>query len=139
MSDYYGVLDDAARYRLAETALPVVPPVAPPVVTEIAGPPDMKPATAVDGLADHVARLRQIGARIKELSAEADQIKAAIQDALGDYEVGTVHGLPAVTWTRHTRHALDQKAFREACPELYRHFLKASTVRRFTLNEEIDQ
>ncbi len=130
----YGVVDEAAYYQAMAGAAPGRAP-----APEIAGPPDMKPATAVDELADHVARLRQINARIRELSAEADEIKAGIQDALGDYEVGTVHGLPAVTWSRHTRHALDQKAFREACPDLYRHFLKASTVRRFTLNEETDE
>ena len=97
---------------------------------------DIVPATPVDELADYITRLKILTTRIKTLQAEADGIKAAIQDALGDYEVGTVHGLPVVTWTHHTRHALDQKALREAQPDVYHRFVKASTVRRFTLAEE---
>lgn len=94
-----------------------------------------RPTVAVDSLADYLERLREVQARIRTLTGEADAIKAAIQDCLGDYEVGTVHGLPAVTWTHHTRHALDQAALKKNEPALYGAYLKASTVRRFTVIE----
>ena len=98
--------------------------------------PAERTAVAVDELADHVARLRLINSKIKALQAQGEEIKAAIQDLMGDHEVGTVHGRPAVTWTHHTRHAFDQTAFRAAEPDVYRAYLKTSAVRPFTLTEE---
>lgn len=95
-----------------------------------------RPSVPVDPLADYVIRLKLINTRIKGLQAEADGIKAAIQDALGDAEVGTVHGLPVVTWSHHVRHAFDQTAFRKAEPGIHAAYLKATTVRRFTVIEE---
>ncbi len=103
----------------------------------IGGEADRVPV-AVDSMSDHIERLRQITARIKELTVQADAIKAAIQDELGDYEIGTVHGRPAVYWTQHIRHALDQKALKDHEPHLYTAYLKASPYRRFVLVEEHD-
>jgi predicted phage-related endonuclease len=99
--------------------------------------PDLTPV-AVDPLADQLARLRALLARKRQIEAEADEIRAAIQDALGDYEIGTVHGLPAVTWTHHIRHAFDQTAFKKAEPELHAVYLKATPYRRFTVIEDTD-
>lgn len=98
--------------------------------------PPERPATPVDSLADYLSRLKIIHTRIKDLQTEADGIKAAIQDALGDYEIGTVHGRPVVSWTHHVRHALDQKALKRAEPRLYEAYLKATTVRRFVVLED---
>jgi predicted phage-related endonuclease len=96
-------------------------------------------ATPVDELADYITRLKIVQDRIRELTDEADAIKAAVQEALGDYEVGTVHGLPVVTWTHHIRHSLDQKALKTEAGEVYVRYLKATPVRRFTVLENPDE
>lgn len=99
--------------------------------------PDRVPI-AVDSLADYVARLRQVTTRIRELTIQADAIKAAIQDAMGEAEIGTVHGRAVVTWTQHVRHAFDQTAFKNTQPDVYATYLKATPYRRFTLIENED-
>jgi predicted phage-related endonuclease len=105
--------------------------------TGIAPDPAIDPTPiAVDSLADYIQRLKILNGRIKDLSTEAEAIKAAIQDAMGDYELGTVHGLPAVTWTRHVRHALDQRALKEQAGDVYHAYLKATPYRRFNLVED---
>lgn len=108
----------------------------PPAGSTLAGPDTDRVPVAVDALSDHIARLREVTIRIRELTTQADAIKAAIQDCMGDYEVGTVHGRPAVYWTQHVRHALDQKAFKDAEPDRYHAYLKATPYRRFTVVEE---
>lgn len=67
-------------------------------------------------------------AEIKELE---DKAKAAVQDALGDADTGTLDGEIVVTWESHKRTAFDQKLFREAHPDLFEGFKTSSSVRRF--------
>lgn len=67
-------------------------------------------------------------AEIKELE---DKAKAAVQDALGDADTGTLDDEIVVTWESHKRNAFDQKAFREAHPDLFEGFKTSSSVRRF--------
>lgn len=93
---------------------------------------------AVDTLADYIGRLRQVTTRIRELTLQADAIRATIQDALGDAEIGTVHGRAVVAWTQHVRHAFDQAAFKKTEPGVYAAYLKATPYRRFTLIENED-
>lgn len=93
------------------------------------------PPVAVDDLDHLIARGDAVRERIAELKAEEEFIRAAIQDRLGDAEVGTVHGMPRVRWTHHIRHALDSTALKKAEPLTWARYAKTSTYRRFAIIE----
>jgi predicted phage-related endonuclease len=76
----------------------------------------------------HWAKLRK--AEIKELEENA---RATVESALGDAELGTVDGVPAIKWGSYKRTALDQKALKQARPEIVAEFQKTTEVRRFEI------
>jgi predicted phage-related endonuclease len=96
----------------------------------------LTPTIALDHLNDRLARMAWIGSKIAELATEHDEIKASIQDEMGDAETATVNGRPVVRWTKHVRHSLDQKALKKNSPEVWNQFVTTSFVRRFTLVTE---
>ena len=117
-----------------DTAAPVVDP------TEPDGPTPRLVAPPVDltGMAGLITRLHWLEEVTRPLLAEAEEVKAAIQDALGASEVGQVQGRTAVTWRYHVRSALDQKALRTERPEIFNQYQITTAVRRFHLHEAID-
>jgi predicted phage-related endonuclease len=75
---------------------------------------------------------------IKEISAAVDMVDAAVMEALGDAEVGTINGQKVVTWKGSTRNSIDTKALKEAHPALAVEFMKATEVRtlRYSATKE---
>jgi predicted phage-related endonuclease len=80
--------------------------------------------------------LRWCKTRKAEIADVERQARAAIEEALGDNESGTVDGELAVTWKTHKRRALDQKALKESHPELVEEFTAINDVRRFEVIDE---
>lgn len=70
---------------------------------------------------------------LKDLEANA---KAAIQQALGDSEVGTMNDKIIVTWKSHKRRSLDQSALKQSHPEIYEEYITTSEVRRFEIEND---
>lgn len=72
-------------------------------------------------------------ARIKEWEDIAKQCRAAIEQRLGDNEIGLLNGRVAVRWSHTTSNRLDQTLLKANYPEAYRACQTPSTSRRFTL------
>ena len=91
-------------------------------------------AVPLDDIAGWVAQLR---AATEEKRAAEERIalaRARIEDALGDAELGTVGGQPAVRWTTVSSRRLDQTLVKAHVPAdvLGRCYLE-TTTRRFNL------
>lgn len=91
------------------------------------------PPVALDELAGLFARLAWLSETSTALLAEQEQIKAVIQDRMGQAEHGSLNGRPVVRWARHVRTALDQKALRRDAPDVFDRYVTTSVVRRFTV------
>lgn len=65
----------------------------------------------------------------KAAVARKDRAKALLGDLLGDAEVGTVNGEVLVTWKAGSRKSLDQKALKEAHPDLVETYTKEASFR----------
>ena len=88
-------------------------------------------STPLDNLKAHLEILRFTRAKISEYTEMADRSKAAIQEAMGESEVGTVEGEPAVKWTHSKVTRLDQKKLKAEHPEVVSAYMTTSEQRRF--------
>lgn len=88
----------------------------------------------IDG--HYVNVLRWCRSQRRTLDDTERAARAEIEKALGDNETGIADGQPVVTWKRHTRTALDQRALRREHPDIHAHYCRTDEVRRFCLLEE---
>lgn len=65
----------------------------------------------------------------KALTEKRSRIEGDLCDLLGDAGTGTVNGEVVVTWKSQTRKSLDQKALKEAHPDLVEQYTKESSYR----------
>lgn len=81
------------------------------------------------------ARLAEIRESVKELEHEAELAEALVKMEMRDADVGTVDGVPAVTWKQaKPSRVFDAKAFREAMPDLAAKYeIEKQGSRRFLL------
>lgn len=79
--------------------------------------------------------LRWCKAKRAEMSEMEATAKAAIQEAMGDDDTGTLDGDTAITWKTHKRVALDQRYLKKTFPDVYAECQTASEVRRFEVTE----
>lgn len=87
----------------------------------------------VDDLAAQIDWLRWVEDQLDELKRVRADLHRAIKDRLGDMEVGTVNGIPAVTYRRALRVTLSPRLVRELHPEVVRRCEEISEVRTFLL------
>lgn len=66
-----------------------------------------------------------------KLKALVTEHRAAIEEALGDDEQGTLDGEIVITWASHKKRQLDQSALREAHPELVEEYTNLVEARQF--------
>lgn len=92
--------------------------------------------TDLDNLRAQVEILKWARAKKAEITELENNAKAAIQEALGDDEAGTVDGHTVVTWKGHKRTSLDSAALKKADPETYALYSKTTEVRRFEVVDE---
>lgn len=78
---------------------------------------------------------KQKKAQLKELE---DQARAAVEELMGDAELGLIEGEPVVWWKTHKRKSLDQKALKEEYPEAFEVCQKTSEIRRFEIVDDDD-
>ena len=83
-------------------------------------------------LAALVAAYNDTDEQVKELEARKKEIRAVIEEALGDKETGTVNGAPVVRWTYVKTSRLDQTLLKELHPRAYAECQTVTTARRFT-------
>ena len=76
--------------------------------------------------------LQELKRMREELEAEITATEDAIKADMGDREQITA-GVYKITWKPVTSSRLDSTALKKELPEVAARFLKASTVRRFTV------
>ncbi|UGU31379.1 hypothetical protein LT350_33705 [Mycolicibacterium smegmatis] len=90
---------------------------------------DLTPVRAQVELLQYCRNERaKLAARIDELEACA---KAAIQEAMGDQEIGVLDGVPLITWKTTKRTSLDQKLLKALHPDVFEECKSTTEVRRF--------
>ena len=71
---------------------------------------------------------KQKKAELKDLEERA---RAAVEDAMGEDEHGSLDGEPVIHWGRLKRRTLNQKALRDKEPEIVEEYTETTEVRRF--------
>lgn len=79
----------------------------------------------------HVDILVWAKARAAELKDIEKNARDAIEEALGDNEIGELDGHPVVTWAMHKKRVFQQAKFKEAHPELVEAFTETVEGRQF--------
>ena len=85
----------------------------------------------LDAIRSHVDILiyaKRKEAEIKELLAST---RAAIEEAMGDNEIGLIQGYPVVRWTFVKTNRLNQRKLKDDHPDLVAEYTEASESRRF--------
>lgn len=67
-------------------------------------------------------------AKLKEVEANA---RAAIEEKMGEAEIGTLDGEDVISWSHFKKRQLDQKALREKHPELVEEYTNLVESRQF--------
>jgi len=82
--------------------------------------PDHVPGVTVglDGIVEQLVRRSELKGLLKGAEVELDRIENEIRAVLGDAEVGTVAGVPALTYRTAERRDIKAAAVREAAPWL---------------------
>jgi predicted phage-related endonuclease len=85
----------------------------------------------LDDLRAQVELLKWAKARKAEIADVEATARAAVEAALGDSEAGTVDGELAVTWRTRKVRRLNQKALKEAHPDIVEEFTAPNEQRYF--------
>jgi predicted phage-related endonuclease len=81
----------------------------------------------------HIEVLRYCKTQKAKLKELEDAARAAVEDAMGQHDVGVLDGEPAVHWTHFKESRFDSSAFRDDNPELYETYKTARDKRRFEI------
>jgi putative phage-type endonuclease len=84
---------------------------------------------ADDLLIDDLEQIQSIKAKVKELEAQEDALKARVLMALESAETLTYQGVKVATCKTQTRNSFDAKLFEKEQPELYAQYKKQSYTR----------
>ncbi|WP_433268212.1 hypothetical protein ACQPZF_03655 [Actinosynnema sp. CS-041913] len=88
---------------------------------------------AVDDLASQLDLLRWVEDQLAGLKKFRAELHRTFKLRLGDIEVGTVGGVPVMTYRRALRITLSQRLVRELHPEIVRECEEIAEVRTFLL------
>lgn len=91
------------------------------------------PAIELDDLAAHLELLRTVEDQLARLKTLRGDLQRKVKTRLGDVEVGTVNGVPVVTYRRTLRITLSQRLVKELHPQVARQCEEISEVRTFLL------
>lgn len=93
----------------------------------------MTDTVAIDTLKAQLAILNHVREKKAELAEMEAAARAAIETALGDAEIGTIDGRPAVSYKYVRRQSVDQKLLKQKYPEIAEQCLTVTESRRFTI------
>jgi len=85
----------------------------------------------LDSVRAQVAVLVHCKTKRAELKELEDRARAAVEDAMGEDENGSLDGEPVIRWSHSKRRQLDQKALRDKEPEIAEEYTTTVNVRRF--------
>ena len=92
--------------------------------------------TDLGALRAQIAILRHVKEKEAELKELKENARAAIEEAMGDEELGTLDGDVVVRWKRQKRTALSQKLLKEMYPEAFASCQDTIETRRFEIAGE---
>lgn len=84
---------------------------------------------ASDDIADKVAQLRDVKARIKEFEEAEEALRFEIADFISPHSRLTYCGADVATWKGQNDTRLDTSAFKQAQPELFAQYTRTKVVR----------
>lgn len=90
----------------------------------------------LESVRDHVQILKWAKARINEVKDLEQNARDAIEEALGDNDIGQLDGQTVVTWTTHKKRQFQQAKLKEAYPELADEFTELVEARTFKLVDQ---
>ncbi|WP_206793966.1 hypothetical protein [Amycolatopsis sp. MtRt-6] len=101
----------------------------------LAVPVDLASTRSIDSFAHIIGALRRIKSKQAKLSQERKDGEAVLKAALVAVgaTVGTVNGVPVVSFASSTRIALDQSQLKERRPDIFEEFSDISEVWTFRL------
>jgi hypothetical protein len=88
---------------------------------------------AVDDLSAQLDLLRWVEDQLDGLKKFRADVQRAVKLRLGDTEIGTVNGVPVVSYRKALRITLSPRLVRESDPDLARRCEEISEVRTFLL------
>lgn len=88
-------------------------------------------SVSLDHIKAHVDILAYAKRKQAELAETVERSRAAIEEALGENEVGTLEGEPAIRWSHQKVNRLNQKTLKAERPEIVAEYTEASEQRRF--------
>lgn len=91
-------------------------------------------AVNLDELRAQVEILRWAKERKAEIAEVEKTARAAVEEALGDNDAGTVDGFLVISWKAHKRTALDQKLLKSLYPDVDAECRTTTEVRRFEVS-----
>lgn len=87
----------------------------------------------LDDIAGIIDRYRIATISRDEMQQLVDELRAVIEDRLGESESGLIGGREVVRWRHVTTNRLDQAAVKDYLGAKYAEFLKPTQSRRFTI------
>lgn len=101
----------------------------------LASTPDMEVRRPVDSFVQIIGTLRRIKSKQAKLTQERKDAEAVLKAALvaSGATVGTVNGVPVVSFASAVRVALDQRRLKEDRPDVFEEFSDVSEVWTFRL------
>ncbi len=87
----------------------------------------------LDSVRDHVQILKWAKARIAEVKELEKNARDAIEEALGDNEIGQLDGETVITWTTHKKRQFQQAKMKEDHPDLVEAYTELVEARQFKL------
>jgi putative phage-type endonuclease len=94
-------------------------------IVELSGQPE---------LVEAVSMLRTLIGETRARKSEVDRLKNVLKLALGEAEVGTIDGVPVVSWKGAYRESIDTRALRREAPGVAEQFTRESVVRTFRVH-----
>jgi predicted phage-related endonuclease len=86
---------------------------------------------ALDHIKAHVDILKYVARKEAELKEMKERSRAAVEEALGENEIGTIDGEPAIRWGHQKVNRLNQRALKNDHPEIVAEYTEANAQRRF--------
>ncbi|MEO9887053.1 MAG: lambda-exonuclease family protein [Balneola sp.] len=79
-------------------------------------------------------QLRKVRERLDEYKTHKESLEHLLKEELGAAERMVLSGRTLLSWRNSTQRRFDTTTFKKEYPQLYKHFLKETTTRRFTFN-----
>jgi hypothetical protein len=95
--------------------------------------PRPRGAVEIDDLVEPLRLLRQAVRQLERWGSVRQELQDMIKNRLGDSEVGTVAGRPAVTWRGTWRSTMSQRLLKERHPDAAVDVTEEKWVRTFLL------